>query len=240
MLAPRRHVASGEHEEATRLTHSTDTLSRKRLADARKDRISDGCDTTARHAWEISSGTHGPRTARVLRFWARLYIESLLSHTWLDDVSLASEPGAEHIMHDVLNILIFGTWELSWCLDQACHRLHDRCDGRTHLTDAEHDAFCPESQQAVGQISLRGREGPIHECDGGPHVDRAEPFSRHFLRRPHVAELIPFLCGFRQFMVQQYDETQSSRPDSWAHLQECPGLVMPGRGAAADVLCGSL
>ena len=44
-----------------------------------------------------------------------------LAATHLDDVSLASEPGAEHIMHVVLNLLIFGTWELSWCLDQACH-----------------------------------------------------------------------------------------------------------------------
>ena len=51
--------SSGEHTDATRLTHSTDTRSRKRLAGVRKDRISDGCDPTARLAREISSGTDG-------------------------------------------------------------------------------------------------------------------------------------------------------------------------------------
>ena len=117
--------SSGEHTDATRLTHSTDTRSRKRLADVRKDRISDGCDPTARLAREISSGTDGPRTARELRHGrvcmhtrAAVWIDILVA-TRVDDLIWASEPRAEHITHEVQNIFIFG---LGRSLDESANR----------------------------------------------------------------------------------------------------------------------
>ena len=60
----------------------------------RKDGISDGCDPTARLAWEISPGTDGPRTARELRHGrvcmhtrAAVWIEILVA-THVDDLVL--------------------------------------------------------------------------------------------------------------------------------------------------------